>query len=99
MNSHKFFHGIQPQFHSALQGRNPRFGTLPPSKVIYSCPFVVENYFFNNPYSILSTNAPRLASIILSLTPTVPHSSLPFVDSINTRVLAPVPLPESRMRT
>ena len=33
-------------------------------------------------------HAARLASMMLSLTPTVPHSSLPSVDSINTRVCA-----------
>ena len=40
---------------------------------------------------MLSSSAWRLASMMLSCTPTVPHSSLPSVDSIRTRVRAPVP--------
>ena len=36
---------------------------------------------------------------MFSLTPTVPHSSLPSLDSISTRVLAAVPVAVSRMRT
>ncbi len=50
-------------------------------------------------YSRLSTSAWRLASMILSFTPTVPHSSLPSVDWISTRVRALVPVEDSRMRT
>ena len=50
-------------------------------------------------YSMLSTNACKLASMMLSCTPTVPHSSLPSVDSIKTRVRAPVPAVVLRMRT
>src|SRR5438046_9822982 len=56
-------------------------------------------YFFIRAYSRLSTSACKLASMILSCTPTVPHSSLPSVDSIKTRVRASVPAVESRMRT
>ncbi len=52
-----------------------------------------------NAYSMLSTSACRLASIIFSLTPTVPHSHLPSPLVISTRVLAAVPVAESRMRT
>ena len=37
---------------------------------------------------MLSTSAWRLASMMLSLTPTVPHSRLPSVDWMSTRVLA-----------
>ena len=37
--------------------------------------------------------------MMLSLTPTVPHSSWPFVDSISTRVFAAVPVLDSMMRT
>ena len=37
--------------------------------------------------------------MMFSFTPTVPHSSLPSVDSMSTRVVAPVPAAESRMRT
>ena len=43
-------------------------------------------------YSRLSTSACRLASTMLSLTPTVPHSAVPSLDSISTRVRAAVPL-------
>src|SRR5438477_7750398 len=50
-------------------------------------------------YSMLSISACKLASIMFSLAPTVPHSSLPSVDSIRTRVLAAVPVAVSKMRT
>ena len=64
---------------------------------VHLCSSVV--YFFINLYSILSARACKLASMMLSLAPTVPQSSLPSVDSISTRVLAAVPVAESRMRT
>src|SRR5712691_7795394 len=54
---------------------------------------------FNSPYSRLSTSACRLASIMLSLTPIVPHSAAPLLDSMSTLVLAAVPVAESMMRT
>src|SRR6185369_3289955 len=56
-------------------------------------------YFFISANSRLSASAWRLASMMLSWTPTVPHSALPSVDSMRTRVRAPVPVAESRMRT
>ena len=37
--------------------------------------------------------------MMLSLTPTVPHSDAPLVDSMSTRVLAAVPVFDSMMRT
>jgi hypothetical protein len=42
-----------------------------------------ENYFFNNAYSNESTSACKEASMMFSLTPTVPHSRLPSLDVIN----------------
>src|SRR5579883_1824326 len=45
----------------------------------------------NSLYSIESTSASQLASITFSLTPTVPHTSLPSRDSITTRTRAAVP--------
>src|SRR5262245_19563028 len=54
---------------------------------------------FRRANSRLSTIACRLASTMLSLTPTVPHSDSPSLDSMRTRVRAAVPLPESMMRT
>jgi len=54
---------------------------------------------FTRAYSRLSTSACRLASTMLSCTPTVPHSVVPSLDSISTRVRAAVPLFESMMRT
>src|SRR5438093_2876893 len=57
-----------------------------------------STYFLVSAYSMLSISACKLASTIFSLTPTVPHSSLPLLDSIRTRVLAAVPVVESRMR-
>lgn len=50
-------------------------------------------------YSMLSTSACKLASMMLLLAPTVPHSALPSPDSISTRVLEAVPVAESRIRT
>ena len=50
-------------------------------------------------YSMLSVSAWRLASMMFSLTPTVPHSFLPSLDWMRTRVLAAVPVLDSRMRT
>jgi hypothetical protein len=50
-------------------------------------------------HSRLSTSACRLASMMFSLTPIVPHSWTPSVDWISTRVVAAVPLVESMMRT
>src|ERR1700722_2529564 len=55
--------------------------------------------FSSRRYSMESTSASRLASMILSLTPTVPHSSRPSLDWMRTRVLAAVPVLESRIRT
>ena len=43
------------------------------------------------PHSILSTSACKLASMMFSLTPTVPHSRFPFVDWMSTRVFEAVP--------
>ena len=48
---------------------------------------------------MLSASACKLASMMFSLTPTVPHSRLPSVDVMSTRVLAAVPVLLSRMRT
>src|SRR5436190_14114875 len=59
---------------------------------------ICQASFFRK-YPMLSTKACRLASTIFSLTPTVLHSFLPSLDSISTRVLAAVPVAESRMRT
>ncbi len=50
-------------------------------------------------HSRLSTSACRLASMMFSLTPIVPHSVTPSLDSISTRVVAAVPVVESMMRT
>ena len=49
------------------------------------------SHFFNSAYSIESTKACKLASMMFSLTPTVPHSRLPSVEVMRTRVLAAVP--------
>jgi len=46
-----------------------------------------------------STSASSEAVMMFSLTPTVPHSRLPSVLWMSTRVLAPVPATPSRMRT
>src|SRR5207249_7239128 len=54
---------------------------------VHLCSFVVQLFFISR-YSMLSTSAWRLASMMLSSTPTVPHSSVPSVDSMSTRVLA-----------
>src|SRR5262245_54670162 len=54
---------------------------------------------FTKAYSRLSISACRLASMMLSFTPTVPHSALPSVVWMSTRVLAAVPVLESMMRT
>src|SRR4029077_20182519 len=56
-------------------------------------------HFFNKANSMLSTSACKLASMMFSLTPTRPHSRLPSVDSMRTRVRAAVPATPSRMRT
>lgn len=45
-----------------------------------------------------STSASSEAVMIFSLTPTVPHSRLPSVLWMSTRVLAPVPATPSRIR-
>ena len=50
-------------------------------------------------YSTESTSARHVASIMLSLAPTVPQVASPSVDSINTRVIASLPCSVSRMRT
>jgi hypothetical protein len=50
-------------------------------------------------YSTESTNARHVASMMLSLAPTVPQVASPSVDSINTRVIASLPCSVSRMRT
>ena len=50
-------------------------------------------------YSSESLRAARLASIMLTETPTVVHSSLPSVDLINTRTPVPVPEPSSSTLT
>ena len=50
-------------------------------------------------YSTDSRNASQLASMIFSLTPTVPQIRSPSPLSIKTRVRAPVPEFPSRMRT
>ncbi len=49
--------------------------------------------------SMLSTNACSEAAMMLVLTPTVPHSRLPSVEVMRTRVRAAVPATPSRMRT
>jgi len=60
----------------------------------------VHTYFLRRrANSMPSTRAWRLASMIFSLTPTVPHSSRPLEDWISTRVLAAVPVLDSRIRT
>ena len=41
---------------------------------------------------MLSTSACRLASMMFSLTPTVPHSRWPSLDWMSTRVFAAVPV-------
>ncbi len=70
---------------------------------VHPCLSVVEDcqgYFFRiSAYSMLSVSAWRLASMMFPSQPTVPHSSLPSVDSMSTRVFAPVPVSVSRMRT
>ena len=50
-------------------------------------------------YSIESTSACHEASMMFSATPTVPQVSSPSPDVMRTRVLAPVPIDSSRMRT
>lgn len=65
---------------------------------VHQCLSVVESFSIKR-YSMLSTSACRLASMMLLLAPTVPHSSLPSPDSIRTRVLDAVPVAESRIRT
>src|SRR6185369_6185773 len=52
-----------------------------------------------SPYSMASTSARQLASMMLVLAPTVLQVSPPRCVSMSTRVIAPVPLVESRMRT
>ncbi len=49
--------------------------------------------------SIPSTRASQLASMMFSDTPTVPHVSPPWVDTMSTRVFAAVASCPSRMRT
>lgn len=56
-------------------------------------------HFFNSAYSIESTSACKLASMMFSLTPTVPHSRLPSLEVMSTRVLAAVPVVPLMMRT
>ena len=51
------------------------------------------------PYSMESTRASQLASMMFWLTPMLPQLSSPSLASSNTRVAAPVPLFSSRMRT
>ncbi len=63
------------------------------------CPCGSKNHFFNNAYSIESTSACKLASMMFSLTPTVPHSRLPSLDVMSTRVLAAVPVVPLMIRT
>src|SRR5438105_3136762 len=77
--------------------RTSKVASIFPSICVHLCLSVV--HFFVRRYSKLSERAWTLASMILSCTPTVPHSSLPSVDSIRTRVRAPVPAVESRIRT
>ena len=59
----------------------------------------VEKSFLQQRELHASTSAWRLASMMFSLTPTVPQSRLPSVDWMSTRVLAAVPVAVSRMRT
>jgi len=53
----------------------------------------------DNLYSTASRRASQLASMMLSLTPTVPHTARPSPLSISTRVREPVPAPLSSIRT
>jgi hypothetical protein len=50
-------------------------------------------------YSTESTSARHVASMMLSLAPTVPQVASPSVDSISTRVIASLPCSVSRIRT
>ena len=50
-------------------------------------------------YSSESTSASQEASMMFSETPIEPHDSWPSAESSRTRVTAPVPWCESRMRT
>ncbi len=58
-----------------------------------------RGYFLRRAYSMESTSASSEAVMMFSLTPTVPHSRLPSVLWMSTRVLAPVPATPSRIRT
>ena len=51
------------------------------------------------PCSTLSSSASHEASMTFSLTPMAPHVSWPSLESMSTRVTAPVPLVSSRIRT
>ena len=66
---------------------------------VHPCPSVVKHHFRRRAYSMESTSAWRLASMMLLLTPTVPHSRLPSLDMMRTRVFAAVPVAPLMMRT
>ena len=53
----------------------------------------------SKPYTRLSSSARHEASMMLGLTPIVVHVRSPLVASISTRVIAPVAVAPSRMRT
>ena len=57
------------------------------------------SWLLTMPYSMESTRASQLASMMFSLTPMLPQVSSPSLASSSTRVTAPVPLFSSRMRT
>ena len=68
-------------------------------RLIYITMYIRQLVFFVSRYSMDSARAWRLASMMFSSTPTVPHSALPSLDWISTRVLAAVPVALSRIRT
>src|SRR5205823_14944202 len=59
--------------------------------VYFVCFVVYFSSSLNSLYSIESTNACQLASMMFSLTPTVPQTSLLSRDSMTTRTRAAVP--------
>ena len=88
-SGHQHLGEFHTLFRRELRSKFPGFflqcyghgATMPESKLVGK-----PVHFFNNAYSIESTNACKLASMMFSLTPTVPHSRLPSLDVMSTRV-------------
>jgi len=106
LQQHSFNVGESPSF-AATQGQCGRVAhtpiaamapTSPPEQQsLMAIPYASESSRIL--YSTESTSARHVASMMLSLAPTVPQVASPSVDSISTRVIASLPCSVSRIRT